>query len=1643
MPQPSDVSRLRARRDAALASAISAEERIRSLDAAIARAERAGRREEAEHLGQERGIAERASRTGRANATRLDDEAFGGLRDWLAQTPEQIIRTCTDEVPFVLLPIRIETKFAKSAVGTELRVRFFPDDISIAAPPAALSDSDRALGIAYWRARAASRLIAGDEAARRAYQGAWTTLATGVGAYRAGYVVRATAPQNPDAAPGDLVFLDSPAPDEPPIVRAELLPDRFVVLAYAADPTTRALHQVARAVGAPIPDNLMLAPEAEHAESWLSRDEATGRMVVPDGLRWMIDFEAAVAVGMALRLPLNAPHDSTGFDRVIAIGIRSATPPADGPAAVQRLLARHRYGTGCALVPAGTPTNNADMPSGWQPPSGDEQELFAIEDAPPDITPQDGLLGITDGHRLSELLGLDSEFVRRLPRATGTDIAEAKAMNRAAVPGTLDDFVTGFLKGLVTPQTAADLHRFFVEWVTGRGLYPALRVGRQPYGIVVTSAWANWKFPQETRADITPELYDLIARHRFRWQVLAGRAAHAAQPTGDPFERLFGIVGLLASSGEFVSRKAVSDEYIRQRLAFGGASVAAVQHWFDRLRDVRAESLSAIDFPEAPGPTDPLLAFIVFLNETADWRLPLVDRDPIVALSERNPIDPYDGQHNYLWWLTQASRADLTYQRFVKADGTSAAVPTALLYIVLRHAVLAALEGASIDAAQVHGTRYFNVIDRDPLIANIGEEQHVQRRDYLEVDASRLGLTPTPTSLVDWALEASRLPGGSRPSSVDRIAEVQDAISALANLPTARLERLLAEHLDLCSYRLDAWITAIYSQRLAMLQQRREMPGLHLGMFGWIENLRPGTGDRVRVTADALPASLQDAAGPFIFEDESNGGYIHAPSLAQAATAAVLRNGYLSHASSTEPLAFAVNLSSARVRAATALTTGVRAGQPIAALLGYQFERGLHEGHPGIELDQHIATLRDRFPLLSGRLTELPSGSDAALVEARNVVDGLALVEATSGQPYPYAISGLPATGSPAAVAISTEIDRLRDALDAVADVLLGESVHQALQGNIARTQGAQQALTSPAAPPELEVVRTPRSGRVLTFRAMLALDPNAIGGWTGTLSPRARANAQLNHWLSLHLPEPAAIQWRVRIGTAPATVQSFAVLDLEPIDLVLMSGDRLGDQSSELERYVIRRFRAMHAVPDDLVTIVAGAGTSESGPALLFDFSNASPAGTSLSVLQPLLARLRQLITRSRAAHAADWRRAADERYAAAGDATGSAGGDPRLTDFKDLTDRIDGAILSLTTAVSRLRAAIAALAPLRAALETDAASIGNPAFIGRLEDLRHALFAMVPFGIPEGVPVDGLTVSRTLVEQLMRQAVAVLTIGETRLQRGTELRSTAFADPLPADEPARIAETARRNNVLRDSRLEAAKAVLGAAFVILPLFQLTPDHTSEVEQSLAAPPADAATTDEWLLTVARVRPRMADLVWAFAATRWTGHPIADPAVVQLPHSAGTPWIGGTFGDVLKPGEWLSLIVVKTSTEPVSLHAGLLIDDWTETVPSAHETTAVAFNFDRPNAVAPHALLVAVAPELRGHWTWDDLVGSVHEALDLSKLRVVEPDALIRRDANDSPPDGDYFQALPAILAEFTEGRLAVTDFAAAVAAGLTRTQA
>jgi hypothetical protein len=78
------------------------------------------------------------------------------------------------------------------------------------------------------------------------------------------------------------------------------------------------------------------------------------------------------------------------------------------------------------------------------------------------------------------------------------------------------------------------------------------------------------------------------------------------------------------------------------------------------------------------------------------------------------------------------------------------------------------------------------------------------------------------------------------------------------------------------------------------------------------------------------------------------------------------------------------------------------------------------------------------------------------------------------------------------------------------------------------------------------------------------------------------------------------------------------------------------------------------------------------------------------------------------------------------------------------------------------------------------------------------------------------------------------------------------------------------------------------------------------------------------------------------------------------------------------------------------TLLAGIVVDDWAETVPLHTSTAAIAFHFDAPGARPPQTLLLAVPPRLgMAHWDFDTVLDTVTEAVALSRLRGVRPPQL------------------------------------------------
>src|ERR1700750_2563706 len=103
---------------------------------------------------------------------------------------------CRSDLPLVLLPVRLETRFFSQAGGTaELRVRIYPDKIHLDSHEPDLLPAEQTAGMAYWDTEWRTGLAATPRAA--ALPTAWSRLADQFGAERAAFVVRVLTPANP------------------------------------------------------------------------------------------------------------------------------------------------------------------------------------------------------------------------------------------------------------------------------------------------------------------------------------------------------------------------------------------------------------------------------------------------------------------------------------------------------------------------------------------------------------------------------------------------------------------------------------------------------------------------------------------------------------------------------------------------------------------------------------------------------------------------------------------------------------------------------------------------------------------------------------------------------------------------------------------------------------------------------------------------------------------------------------------------------------------------------------------------------------------------------------------------------------------------------------------------------------------------------------------------------------------------------------------------------------------------------------------------------------------------------------------------------------------------------------------------------
>src|SRR6266498_679858 len=441
-------------------------------------------------------------------------------------------------------------------------------------------------------------------------------------------------------------------------------------------------------------------------------------------------------------------------------------------------------------------------------------------------------------------------------------------MNRALCAGTLHYYVQSILNEVIDPPNVERLRNFFTQDVTGRGPLAAIRVGNQPYGILLTSVLARWAYPSSRELDRLP--FDEYVRRVVvylleQWRSLQPKLSYITK-SGNAHQGLMDVLGLQPTSADYYQRIGYTYDHVRnlEEFTWGGRyGLDLLLLWFEELAG--REFLDRFGYrpQREDGSLKPVPLLLQLIYQHYHTRLDnqnLIDDQP---LSEERSIKPYDEAlaKNYIHWLIENSN---NVDKLEEQDfGAGIARPNALLYMMLHNALLLEAKN-SINSLLTRNEIVANELLRSRKFMNISSQPDISPWEVFRAPANRV--VPNETSdrpLLEF-VQFDRFTHGDEAEVGQHLGEAKDALGILASLPTARLERLLAEHIDTLNYRLDSWQMALFDRRLQQqrglgIEDQRRRPGLYLGSYGYLENVRRAEGRRVKISEqEALPPELRE-----------------------------------------------------------------------------------------------------------------------------------------------------------------------------------------------------------------------------------------------------------------------------------------------------------------------------------------------------------------------------------------------------------------------------------------------------------------------------------------------------------------------------------------------------------------------------------------------------------------------------------------------------------------------------------------------------------------------------------------------------------------------------------------------------------------
>ena len=1443
-----------------------------------------------------------------------------------------------DHYPILFFPVRLETVFN---APNQLWIRVFPDEIAVETHEEILSEGEVEEGKVYWRQ------FADAETEEDKIQ-AWDLLCRSFSAERAAYIAMELTPTNIGSKPpGDqLVFPTVPTQSDTWSKQpaTHVMPDAFRIHAVANDGSELVYDMN------PIPDELKMGIDpALGDEEGPSFDQTNigglqNELVADENVDWMIDFDAAIEKGMGARINLTEAQYQQGFKRILVVGVKSTLAAEDAKHRLEQLLINHHYTDGLSILKQGTNTNNTeDDYSGFQSVEFGNKTTYNTERLDPLFQPVAVNRNKSDGQVLCEALGIEYDTLSHIFRSDGTDIKDVINYNTSNFETSLGYVFSDLWRPLGPRNIIQTILRYFNEnYMRSRGALPSIRSGNQPYGILPTSVFSRLEWDDE---DIDKEL--LLNIHQYagaldnQWtNVLATQV-----PASGSGQQLADVLSKHAVSTEYVQRIGVGAGYIWNNIEYAGLEYPDQERWqyeqINRMENVRGQLGLPMEF------TDKALQ-INYLNKQSSLKI-------TPAFAGANPDEPLpaiSSVGNLLNIMAVASFDELRDENFesygVSPEVVSNEFNSSMLYRNARQSIMLEFFEAACDILEIPDEQrgeneFVNVVGEMPPQPVVGE------MGPLTAGPSRLQIMNTLYGGAPISQVLSTASPDSFPQARN-LFNAKEALIDLANVKVADLDLLVRESID-AVYRVDVWRLSLVNERLNRLRNlnngiENRTKGIHLGAYGWVEDVKPRTG-----LTPADPPGTGDQFPEQIWKDNKNKGYIHAPSMNQAATGAVMLSGYAQRAKVEAEDPLSVNLSSERIRAALDLMEGIRNGQNFGVLLGYEFERRFRELLPEDSVNIPIYNLRKEYPLDQFVVDVTPDPETVEKIRSRNVVNGNELVELAQQGNIQEIIDASGSTTIDQQNNLKESIDWIRNLADAVADIGTTEGIFQIVQGNTIKGGATVNALSKGRFMNEPDVVLSTKQGIEIPQRFTMHLDmgdPRELANNWNIISGvdvRVQAEPYINKWLCSLLPNPETIFCAVSIrGTEAHHWVSVAQLNLHAADLLYLIGEDLKDGDDVLSLIIKQHVRQTYGYDR---TVDLAVDYYESNGEENFSFAE----------VHPVLLYAEKLLNSARHLNTHDYMRSADIE------------GTLKIYDLDGLTIRYDNARMSLTAARNHLQTLVNA-----------------PTFNKSI--IVDALYTLSFYGIEQ--TVYEYVADSTLDEQqyLIQQAESVLQIVESKLG------SSVLSEPMPDSDQD---PTAYVNEVL-----EAFKQLLDPNYVVLPLFELRPEEYGELQEMIVGNstlPYDhldnPLLTQEWMSSIAKVKRNAGHYELLSILTNAvdpSNSALRSIVPLQLPYEGDglERWLGASVSsqESLREGRIAIGASLPQQHSIEGYQAGIMVEEWMDVVPLKEQTTGISFHYDQPNAKAPQCLILGLTPQITGNWQWDDIVDMMVQTFDLAKKR-------------------------------------------------------